>query len=765
MLDNTFDKYFDMAQDNVTIYRGRSRVFHPTVTEVSYGAAAVCSWLSRNSDNATIASLQERLRESYSRHPRGGWTEQSQLSLSGDIPVVINTPSWAAALRTLPIASFLHGNLKETLNLAESCVLSTCSDEDTILAGRIIAHTAFLCHEGRSKEEIRDVLTREYSLILNKSREDLREELQGKVRVPLEYLGREIDGAYSYITPQKHLPLSPKVIVEAAVTALLNHDDWEDTVRNAVVLGGPSNAVAGLAGGFAEIFYGEVTPKVIGRFVAMIPTDLSTSMDIYAKRRIREIEIKTDPSATRSLQSQSLPIISLGPGQTVYVVPKERDDISGIIRSKFPNPTIIQPDAISKYLINPNLNKSGTYLYAPIPEQRILYIQDSKDIVSPSTYVAPGMPPLQQREKHLVAFQDLRRWCINKQQLLNGYAGNPLNCQIHYSDAYHFYIGSNKIDILMGDFLAGRIRIDGRGLLRVDMGEYRDIGLDSRFENHMIQSWENAPLFTTEMTSDPISHLMDIKSALGKVLDQENIDRLETLSESEVEKASVGKYDVSPDSISLHKEEPVRKQATKTVYTIGYGLRSQKQIIDIIHSQGIDTVIDVRSFRNSDKNPSFSESNLCDAFEANRISYINGGDLLGPKQESENLLDENGRVIWDRVRQTEDHSKGIEAIERLASEGQLVVLMSAESDPLTSHRFGLIAKDLHLAGYDVKHILRSGEIVSHTVLEDRLLQKYIKENRISTVMTGSYSKQLQEAYKVMNDKYGYQVKRKISLRR
>ncbi len=152
MIENTYNKYFDLGQSNRAFHKGRVRTFFPSTTEATYGCAAVCGWLSHNREKPTIESLQERLQDFYSRHPRGGWTEPTRMSLSADSVLISNTPSWGAAIRALPVASFLRDNLEKTLELTESCVMATCSDEDTIRAGRVISHAAFLCLNGCSKE-------------------------------------------------------------------------------------------------------------------------------------------------------------------------------------------------------------------------------------------------------------------------------------------------------------------------------------------------------------------------------------------------------------------------------------------------------------------------------------------------------------------------------------------------------------------------------------------------------------------------------------
>ena len=63
---------------------------------------------------------------------------------------------------------------------------------------------------------------------------------------------------------------------------------------------------------------------------------------------------------------------------------------------------------------------------------------------------------------------------------------------------------------------------------------------------------------------------------------------------------------------------------------------------------------------------------------------------------------------------------------------------------------------------DVRHILTNGEIVSHAVMEDRLLERCTAKSQVSTTLTGSYSQQVEECYRILNRERGY---KKVNNRR
>ncbi len=772
MIENTYDKYFELGEGRRAYSGGRVRSFFPSTTEVSLGSAAVCQWLSSFRDSPTIEHLRECLKDAYSHHPRGGWTEQTRLSLLSEKPSSSGTSDWAAVTRVVPIATYMGGDLGRSLDLSDACVKATCSNSEAVMAGRAITHSVHMATIGVTRREIRQMLEETYGLDFSREEDDLRAELRGEVRTPLEIMGKVIEGAYRYVMPESPAPPSSKVVAEASLRAVLESDSWEDAVRKAVAYGGPSNAVAGIAGGLAETLYGDVTPRIVGKLFSQIPTDLSKSMDAYEKRQYMKVD--RDASLYGSISRDVLPIISFGPGRTVYIVPEERKDIRTILNETFPNAVIIAPSQQKDFIELHRQDMEGTYVYGDVPETRTLYIQDRKSIVSPSEYMAPGMPPIQVRRRHRDEFLSLRAWCVDRQREMNRFAGNPENLQIHYDQAYHMWIGGRRIDFFMGDQLAGRIKLDDKGLIKVEQGEYRDLGLDARFENHSLRSWMSRSLFSADDCADPLVRMDNIRESIStRLLDEggsgekiSNLDRLVRLDEDQLDNvlqsAPTTDYLTRKEVTAVSAESGI--QPVKTIYSIGYGRRSEESFLNTLHMMGIDTVVDLRSFPTSRIVPHFNEEHIYPALKKAGIDYISAGDRLGARFSSAGLKDDKGRVDWEKVSRDGDYTAAIEALESLSQKGRLVAIVCSEGNPLTCHRFGLVSRTLSQDGMDVRHILTNGEIVSHQMMEDRMLEKYLSKNEIPSVVSGSYSQQLVEAYRAMNEEYGYKPAQK-SLKR
>lgn len=776
MIENTYNRYFDLGESRKAYSHGRVRTFFPEVTEVSHACSCTASWLVSSRDNPTAESLQEMLQQSYRHHPRGGWTEQTRLFLTGDSREPSETSDWAAVVRSVPVAMFMREDFIRASELSEACVKATCNNEEAVQMAQAITHSIHMAQDGKIIPEIWTMLEHQYGIRLTWNEDDLRAELRGEVREPLMMLGQAVPGAFRYTVPQVPQSPSSRIVTEAALMAVMKSDSWEDAVRRAVSYGGPSNAVAAIAGGVAEALYGEVTPSIIGKLSSHLPIDISRQLESLEGRPV--VQVRSRGNVFESMEKDAVEIISLGQGNTVYVVPSQRDDIRNVIQSSVPSPKMIAPDDVGDFLKGFERQGEGTYAYGVRPERRYLYLQDGERLVSPSQYIAPGMPPLQERKRNLEEFLKLRSWCIERQKEMNRLAGNEGAGQIHYEGAYHMWIGSRKIDFFIGDQRCATICLDARGLLRLDDGEHRAISADARFENHREQAWAARALFSTQTSLSPMDHLQDIREAISyRLLDEgnggenheldtrymdddtrsemysvSNVERLQALDE----KDDRGLQAASEAGPLLDAEAPVegRHQSTNRIFSIGYGNRTQEGFINTLRMSGVDTVVDVRSIPRSRYVPHFNEDLIYDALSDAHIDYLSGGEKLGGRFTDLSLY-EGGRVSWDKVMQDDTYKEAISSLEKLCDDGHIVAVVCSEGDPLSCHRFGLISRSLSGDGMDVRHILSNGEVVRHDEMEARLVEKYTRQNKISLVCTGSYQEQLGEAYKIMNLEHGY----------
>ena len=156
------------------------------------------------------------------------------------------------------------------------------------------------------------------------------------------------------------------------------------------------------------------------------------------------------------------------------------------------------------------------------------------------------------------------------------------------------------------------------------------------------------------------------------------------------------------------------------VFTIGHSNHSPDAFLALLRAHGIEEVIDVRSSPYSRYTPHFGHDAISRTLDEAGIGYEFLGGELGGRPADRSSYDEDGRVRYDLVAETDSFDAGIRRVERAADERR-VALMCAEKEPLDCHRTLLVARALDERGVSVSHILADGAAESHSDAMDRLL--------------------------------------------
>ena len=100
-----------------------------------------------------------------------------------------------------------------------------------------------------------------------------------------------------------------------------------------------------------------------------------------------------------------------------------------------------------------------------------------------------------------------------------------------------------------------------------------------------------------------------------------------------------------------------------------------------------------------------------------------GAGELGGRPADQSCYDADGRVLYDRIADTDLFDGSIGSLVRSADEHR-ITMMCAEKEPLDCHRTLLIAPALAERGVDVEHILADGSLESHDAAMDRLMGSF-----------------------------------------
>jgi uncharacterized protein (DUF488 family) len=154
------------------------------------------------------------------------------------------------------------------------------------------------------------------------------------------------------------------------------------------------------------------------------------------------------------------------------------------------------------------------------------------------------------------------------------------------------------------------------------------------------------------------------------------------------------------------------------VFTIGHGARPVEELLATLHEAGVETLVDVRRFPGSRRNPQFNQGALADALAEVGIAYRHAEELGGrrsnePGEERFFCLRVAAFRSYAARMNTESWERAVE--EALAE--PVPCFMCAETPWWRCHR-RLIAELLTARGCEIVHLLRPGESEPHRLFAE-----------------------------------------------
>ena len=160
------------------------------------------------------------------------------------------------------------------------------------------------------------------------------------------------------------------------------------------------------------------------------------------------------------------------------------------------------------------------------------------------------------------------------------------------------------------------------------------------------------------------------------------------------------------------------------IYTIGHSTHSLDYFLSMLKEYAIDCVVDVRSTPASKYNPQYNKEPFSKFLKKNKIAYLHFPQEFGARHDAPDLLDENGKVDFEKVRKSWSFKQGVERLLSGTEKGHIIALMCSESNPFDCHRFSMITVALEKDGFGVQHIMKDKTVSSTSDLENLLLKKY-----------------------------------------
>lgn len=197
---------------------------------------------------------QECVLEIGRRYPRAGYGGSFMHWLFSSDPQPYNSWGNGAAMRVSPVG-FAFNTIEEVLEEAEKTAVISHNHPEGIKGAQATALAVFLARTEHDKEKIREQIGRRFGYDLQRSVEQIR--------------------------PRYGFEISCQKTVPEAIVAFLDSLSYEDTVRNAISLGGDSDTLACIAGGIAEAYYGEVPPDIRAKVRECLPSFLWKITEVF----------------------------------------------------------------------------------------------------------------------------------------------------------------------------------------------------------------------------------------------------------------------------------------------------------------------------------------------------------------------------------------------------------------------------------------------------------------------------------------------------
>lgn len=193
------------------------------------------------------------LKQYGTRYPDAGYGQDFSSWLISKYPKPYNSYGNGSAMRVSSIG-YAFTSFEETLSEAKHSAKITHNHKDGIKGAKAIAGSIFLARNGESKEKIKNYI-------------------QNKIGYNLSFNLDDLHNNYTF-----HIKCSESV--PQAIYSFLISEDFEDSIRKAIYIGGDSDTLACISGSIAEAFYQKIPSHLIQK--------AKDKLDSHQKQVIRD---------------------------------------------------------------------------------------------------------------------------------------------------------------------------------------------------------------------------------------------------------------------------------------------------------------------------------------------------------------------------------------------------------------------------------------------------------------------------------------------
>ena len=211
---------------NFPLFEPQCRPTDDSIMTIAIGCA--CTDTDCRDEEEFKRAVCNRMRELGRQYPYAGYGGNFYRWLMEDDAPAYGSFANGSAMRVSPVA-WVARSLEEAERLAQWSAEVTHNHPDGIKGAQAVAAAIYMARTGASQEEIGLYIHRNY--------------------YPLNF-------SLDSIRPYYHHEISCERSVPQAIRCFLEATDYEDTIRNAISLGGDCDTQAAIAGSITEAFFG-----------------------------------------------------------------------------------------------------------------------------------------------------------------------------------------------------------------------------------------------------------------------------------------------------------------------------------------------------------------------------------------------------------------------------------------------------------------------------------------------------------------------------
>ncbi len=167
--------------------------------------------------------------------------------------------SWGngSAMRVSPVG-FAFTSIEDVLKEAKKSAEVTHNHPEGIKGAQAVSLAIFLARSGKNKAAIKAEISHRFGYFLDRRLDDIR--------------------------PHYSFDVSCQGSVPESIIAFLEGENFEDTIRKGISLGGDSDTIACIAGGIAQAFYQDIPQEITSNVRKRLPESFLDIIDEFSAR-------------------------------------------------------------------------------------------------------------------------------------------------------------------------------------------------------------------------------------------------------------------------------------------------------------------------------------------------------------------------------------------------------------------------------------------------------------------------------------------------